>query len=122
MFSAIRRIASLPRPLRGGISLICLLFSFSSCEPIGQETVVANFEFPDSNFAAPCEVPFTNTSEAFHRLRWDFGNGQTSEEINPIVRYDSAGVFPITLWADGYFDGATDWTDTQTKYIIILKP
>jgi PKD repeat protein len=83
--------------------------------------VHADFEFPDTPFFAPVEVQFTNTSNDFHTLKWDFGNGQSSTELNPTATYDSAGIYLIQLWADGYFDGATDWTDTQSKFVVILN-
>ncbi len=43
------------------------------------------------------EVSFTNTSEAFDSLLWDFGDGATSTEINPIHTYAMSGFYTVTL-------------------------
>ena len=43
------------------------------------------------------EVSFSNTSEAFDSLLWDFGDGTTSTEINPIHTYAMSGFYTVTL-------------------------
>ena len=44
-------------------------------------------------------VSFTNTSERASSYRWDFGNGETSTEAEPSVRYFRSGDFQVSLTA-----------------------
>jgi PKD repeat protein len=61
-------------------------------------STVADFSYTVSNGGyAPCEVTFTNLSLNATGYLWDFGNGQTSTEINPVAHYDSIGSFAVTL-------------------------
>ncbi|MEM8582926.1 MAG: PKD domain-containing protein [Bacteroidota bacterium] len=47
-------------------------------------------------------VIFTNTSTVGFGYLWDFGDGNTSTEINPVHVYDSSGTYTVTL--DTEFD------------------
>lgn len=42
-------------------------------------------------------VAFTNTTASFEQLHWDFGDGTTSTETNPVHRYTQTGQFTVTL-------------------------
>lgn len=42
-------------------------------------------------------ILFENTSQDISSVFWDFGDGQTSDELNPTHEYDSAGLFIVTL-------------------------
>ncbi len=42
-------------------------------------------------------VTFTNTSQNSTVYTWDFGDGNTSNALNPIHTYDSDGVYTVTL-------------------------
>lgn len=52
-----------------------------------------------------CAIPFTanfsNESSNAITYEWDFGDGETSTEENPIHVYSDAGVYTVTLFADG---------------------
>jgi len=52
---------------------------------------------------------------------WDFGNGQTSTEENPLVTYDSAGVYTIQLVAGIMNDECQD-TITQILNVAEFEP
>ena len=43
------------------------------------------------------EVSFTNTSENFDALLWDFGDGTSSTEINPTHTYAESGSYTVSL-------------------------
>lgn len=43
------------------------------------------------------EVKLFNRSVLAKSLLWDFGNGETSTEVNPVIIYTSSGRFTITL-------------------------
>ncbi|MEO1253777.1 MAG: PKD domain-containing protein, partial [Bacteroidota bacterium] len=46
----------------------------------------------------PLDILFTNTSTGGEEAFWDFGNGITSnEEDSLLVRYETPGVYPVTL-------------------------
>ncbi len=44
-------------------------------------------------------VSFTNQSSDADTYQWDFGDGKTSTEVNPIHSYESAGTYTVTLIA-----------------------
>jgi len=54
---------------------------------------------------------FRNTSTGADYYYWQFGNGYTSEEENPVVTYDEDGTYPIRLTATNYIN----CTDTCSK-------
>jgi len=61
-------------------------------------STVANFTYTVSNEGyAPCEVLFTNISLNAAGYSWDFGNGQSSAEENPVAQYDTPGLYTVTL-------------------------
>ena len=79
-----------------------LIFLFTSCNkkenPLPLASTVADFTYTVSNNGyAPCAVTFTNKSILSAGYLWDFGNGKTSTETNPVITYDSAGIYNITL-------------------------
>jgi PKD repeat protein len=52
------------------------------------------------------EFSFTNNSTAQYALLWDFGDGNTSIDINPIHQYSQPGVYEVVLTID--YCGKTD--------------
>lgn len=46
-------------------------------------------------------VQFNNTSAKTGSVHWDFGDGSTSTEVNPVHKYESAGIYRVTLTIDG---------------------
>ena len=57
-------------------------------------------------------VSFANTSEKATSYHWDFGNGQTSTESDPAVRYFQSGDYQVTLTATN--EKGKSRTTTQT--------
>lgn len=55
----------------------------------------ASFQYELNNLT----VHFTNTSQDAESYRWEFGNGDISEEISPIVNYESIGDYVVCLEA-----------------------
>ena len=43
------------------------------------------------------QVSFTNTSAAFDSLVWNFGDGTTSTDENPVHNYSATGFYTVTL-------------------------
>ena len=46
-------------------------------------------------------IQFTNTSAKSGSVSWDFGDGNTSTETNPVHQYAKAGDYNVTLTIDG---------------------
>lgn len=70
----------------------------------------------------PLDVQFTDFSTpgtggitAWH---WDFGDGGTSSEQNPLHTYNEPGVYSVTLTVEGLFD--LEDTELKTDYITVL--
>lgn len=85
----------------GLIAGILLLFLIScnkdeTLVPLSSTQADFTYELTNDGYA-PCEVSFTNKSIMAAGYHWDFGNGQTSTEENPVVTYDSAGIFGTSL-------------------------
>ena len=65
-----------------------------------QEVVVVDLPEPSFTFTdANGVLTFTNTSLNASGYLWDFGDGNTSSEENPIYTYATSGVFTVTLTA-----------------------
>ncbi|GIV42296.1 MAG: hypothetical protein KatS3mg034_1606 [Vicingaceae bacterium] len=54
-----------------------------------------------SGCVAPFTVQFTNNSVNGNTFYWDFGDGNTSTQVNPSHTYTSYGTFNVKLVADG---------------------
>ena len=57
-------------------------------------------------------VSFANTSEGATSYRWDFGNGETSTESEPAIRYFQSGDYQVSLTATN--EKGKSRTTTQT--------
>jgi PKD repeat protein len=72
---------------------------------------VADFDFENIQNPDPLSgtVVFTNTSQGADYYYWEFGNGNSSEEVDPIERYNQYGEFEVMLVATTEF-GCIDTT------------
>ncbi len=84
--------------------------------PIGMSGVLADFSAFPSSGSAPLTVAFTSLSEPEAKITylWDFGDGGTSTEANPVHDYATDGDYTVSLTVSG--DGDVD-TATKTGYI-----
>ncbi|CAH1000576.1 hypothetical protein LEM8419_01710 [Neolewinella maritima] len=73
---------------------------------------VASFTAETATVVAADTVRFRNTSERATSYLWDFGNGQTSTEAEPQLRYYTSGDYPVVLTATD--DKGKSRTTTQT--------
>ncbi len=83
---------------------------------------VANFIGKPRIGDGPLVVQFTNTSSGYIESRsWNFGDGTTSTELNPIhtYRHRNIGNYTVSLTVTGM--GGTD-TETKTDYIQLSTP
>lgn len=65
----------------------------------------------------PLVVTFTATSAVSGTCNWDFGDGSTSSEQNPVHTYASPGVYAVSLAVTS--GGLTD-TVTKTGYVYVV--
>lgn len=81
-------------------------------------TTVANFTFTEASSKVPGEVRMINKSTGADEYIWDFGNGQTSNEENPLVTILDDGVYLISLTARNFHE----CTDTMAvRYRMMFK-
>lgn len=71
------------------------------------DLTLKNKEYPTAEFSfaitgrAPATVQFLNQSKNAESYSWDFGDGTTSKEKNPIHIYKEGGPFIVTLKIEG---------------------
>jgi gliding motility-associated-like protein len=59
--------------------------------------VEADFDFSPKNGCAPLSIQFTNKSRNAKSFLWDFGDGNTSRQKDPVHQYNKGGTFKIVL-------------------------
>ena len=67
----------------------------------------------------PLTVIFSNSSSEATNYLWTFGDGQTSNSVNPSHTYTQTGSYTVTLQAG---NGTVTDTHTQPSYIIVTEP
>ena len=73
--------------------------------PVLMTTVQADFTQNVTSGAAPLTVQFADKSSGRpNSWLWDFGDGSTSGQQNPVHTYTSAGTYTVTLTAGMVFD------------------
>jgi DNA-binding beta-propeller fold protein YncE len=61
-------------------------------------STISDFTYTATNGGkAPCTVTFTNKSLNAKGYLWDFGNGITSNEANPVIEFVDPGLFTVKL-------------------------
>ncbi|QEC49871.1 DNRLRE domain-containing protein [Baekduia soli] len=87
--------------------------------PPVESAPTANFSATPTSGTAPLNVQFTNTTTgtpAPSSYLWDFGDGQTSTEVNPAHTYTANGTYSVTLTAT---NAVGPDTKTQTGLISV---
>lgn len=90
--------------ITGIFILLAGMLVFQACEDkeMGNPlpSTVADFSYTsDNEFIAPTTVSFTNESVFATGYAWDFGDGTSSTEENPVVSYTDPGVYEVKLTA-----------------------
>ena len=89
----------------------------SSAADNENETITADFTASPASGEAPLTVQFTDTSTGSPTAwSWDFGDGTTSPDQNPIHTYTSAGAYTVTLTASN-----ANGPDSKNVQINVLK-
>jgi PKD repeat protein len=95
------------------IAMIAMIGFFTACEEDESSAPepFANFQYEVSE-TNPLEVSFNNMSENAETYNWDFGDGETSSEENPVHTYAEAGTYDVVLTATNSDDVSTQATKT----------
>ena len=100
--------------------LMTLLLTITSCSdednpvaPVPEP--IAYFSFSGST-VTPAQITFINQSQNADRYYWDFGDGRTSIQTNPMITFQTAGTYTITLIAT---NSTTSKADTATRSLTI---
>ena len=75
--------------------IVLLAFPLTSCNTDAQP----KFDYSPSNPTAGETITFTNLTINGDTYDWDFGDGNTSTDKNPIHTYDSVVIYKVTLVA-----------------------
>lgn len=79
-----------------------LLASFFACgDDEGGSGLTASFTYSEEMAWEGCPIQFTNTSVDAESVEWDFGDGNTSGQSNPVHTYANAGTYDVTLTTIG---------------------
>lgn len=76
--------------------------TLNKTEFINAYGVLVNFDVDDSTLCNRQEVQFINNTTSFENVsswKWDFGDGNTSDQFNPTHQYNEAGIYTVKLWA-----------------------
>lgn len=79
---------------RNTILSLLAIFVLTSCSK-----PIASFIMDQKDTFAPAEVVFENKSKKAESYMWDFGDGNTSTEVNPKHKYSLSGKYKIKLIA-----------------------
>jgi len=91
--------------------------SISKIMTIAYQEPIADFSMDKSAADVDEIITFTNNSEYAANYAWSFGDGNTSNEINPTHSYTSGGSYTVQLTATG--DGGSN---SISKTIAIAYP
>jgi PKD repeat protein len=81
-------------------------------------TPVSSFTFTDNTNGMPGKLLMDNLSSGATTYVWDFGNGQTSTDMNPVVTYSQDGTYIIKLISSNEF---TCSDTTYYKYEVLFR-
>jgi gliding motility-associated-like protein len=91
----------------GNYTVKLIAYDSSTCNKIDSSTLnISVLNIPTANFTASPNpglenkpTQFTNLSIGAGSYIWNFGDGQTSTEVNPLYQFTSTGIFNVCLQA-----------------------
>lgn len=95
--------------------IFLVAFSFWACS----EEPVSCFDFQEEGVEVFQSIQFLNCSTDSDQFEWDFGDGNTSTDPNPIHAYSDTGLYEISLRAISEFRGSENML---TREITIENP
>ena len=100
------------------VFVLALLVGCESDDSTLLPTILSNFTFTLDEDTGTVE--FINISEKATSYQWDFGDGDTSTEINPIKTYTASGTYTVVLTASNTAGATSTFEDEIT--IVIKEP
>src|SRR6056297_942262 len=100
------------------LAIFALVFSLIGCEDDDETPlpeVSAGFTFETVQGSGT--VSFINISEEADSYEWDFGDGETSELINPVKAYTESGTYTVSLEASNVAGASEVFEDEITIQI-----
>jgi PKD repeat protein len=89
--------------------------------PLIPELLVPNFIGLPTSGPAPLAVQFNDTSTGLHdQWEWNFGDGNTSSEQNPLYTYNKPGSYSVVLNVSQ--TGGDSESKIQEDYITVVTP
>jgi PKD repeat protein len=95
----------------------------NGCEGVCNDVVTiysllfASFSSSATTGCSPLSVDFTNSSSNAITYLWEFGDGNTTIDVNPSYTYVSPGSYDVTLHAYG---SAANSSETITNQVMVL--
>lgn len=80
---------------------ILLLFACKKNEDNSSNKPLARFSISGYETPTPCTISFINVSSNSNSYLWNFGDGSSSIEANPVHTYSSNGTYILRLKATG---------------------
>lgn len=104
----------------GDFTVVLIATNITKKNRYSQTITISQTEFPPTaeftyKTEHPLKVVLTNTSSNATSYEWNFGDGKTSTDKNPIHRYDGIGVYKIKLTAKNGKKSATYTTNVEIK-------
>jgi PKD repeat protein len=81
--------------------------ALAACTDDTDDQVYIGFSYTTGPNFAPCTIEFYNYSVNADDFLWDFGDGTTSTEPEPVHYFENAGNYPVTLTASNANDSKT---------------
>lgn len=103
-----------------GIVLSVLVLFNVSCsnkETPANNNTKASFSVSGYEVPVPCAITFINNSSNASSYLWDFGDGSTSTQTNPVHTYNFNGTFILKLKATG-----SNGSDSVCKLLTVDLP
>ena len=95
--------------------ITCLIFSLNAII-VGQLPCIANFSYSTDTLG---QVSFMNLSNDLSKhFYWDFGDGTSSNYINPIHFFPSSGEFLTKLYI---YDSQNNCSDAYQDWLVVTK-
>ena len=88
------------------------LFVLTSCETKNYGDVIGGFVWEQTDWHT---ITFTNLSKNADRYLWDFGDGQTSTNKDPVHKYKTGGIYYVTLKAMNESDNQTAYANVTVE-------
>lgn len=114
-----RRLVFVRQTLLGcSAAVACVLLA--GCPDPGQSTIEASFRADVTQGPAPLQVTFEDLSSSsdsvINSWFWTFGDGQSSDQQNPIHTYEAEGSYTVTLRVG---DGVKADEETRFDFVFV---